>query len=124
MIITFLNNKLIIIIIIIIMGHNQQHLLYALSPCALSLSAISVKKAHAALVVAPGDKMATRSPAFNHFTKPVEVEEGKEIFKAKCKHCSKEVSIKGKSSSNLITHLKGKFNDFWGYFFYWLNVIV
>ena len=33
------------------MGHNQQHLLDALSPCALSLSAISVKKAHAALVV-------------------------------------------------------------------------
>ena len=88
------------------MGHNQQHLLYALSPCALSLSAISVKKAHAALVVAPWDKMATGSPAFNHFTKHVEVEEGKEIFKAKCKHCSKEVSIKGKSHSNLITHLK------------------
>ena len=64
-----------------------------------------MKKAHAALVVAPGDKMATRSPAFNHFTKPVEVEEGKEIFKTKCKHCSKEVSIKGKSSSNLIRYL-------------------
>ena len=57
--------------------------------------------------------MATRSPVFNHFNEPVEVESGKGIFKAKCKHCSKEVSIKGKSSSNLITFKLIKYNNVW-----------
>ena len=57
--------------------------------------------------------MATRSPVFNHFNEPVEVESGKGIFKAKCKHCSKEVSLKGKSSSNLITFKLIKYNNVW-----------
>ena len=42
---------------------------------------------------------------FNHFL-PIKNETFPRIFKAVCKHCKSEVSIKSKSTSNLITHLK------------------
>ena len=59
------------------------------------------------------DKMAVsakstvrlRSPVFNHFLEPVQADHVG-IFKTKCKHCDNDVSMKGKSTSNLITHLK------------------
>ena len=48
--------------------------------------------------------MATQSPVFEHFHEPVGTANG--ISKPKCKRCDNEVSMKGKSTSNLITHLK------------------
>ncbi len=52
--------------------------------------------------------MASRSPVFDHFLQPSESSSSTGIVKVKCKHCDREVSTKGKSTSNLITHLKVK----------------
>jgi hypothetical protein len=70
------------------------------------LCAVGAKKAHGRVAVAPDISivMASHSPAFYHFHEPIGVGNG--IFKGKCKHCDQEVSMKGKSTSNLITHLK------------------
>lgn len=49
--------------------------------------------------------MATHSRVLNYFNGP---KKGSAVglFKHKCKHCDSEISVKGRTTSNLLTHLK------------------
>ena len=52
--------------------------------------------------------MANKSPVLSHFYDPVEAEKPG-TFQARCKHCTTtpvNVRMKGKTTSNLLTHLK------------------
>ena len=62
-------------------------------------------KSHVKDKMAVSAKSTVRSPVFSHFLEPVQAEHDG-IFKPKCKHCDNDVSMKGKGTSNLITHLK------------------
>ena len=48
--------------------------------------------------------MATKSVVYDHFDGIPENRTG--TYKAKCKHCDAELSGHGKTTSNLVTHLK------------------
>ena len=48
--------------------------------------------------------MATKSVVHDHFDGIPENHTG--TYKAKCKHCDAELSGHGKTTSNLVTHLK------------------
>ena len=51
--------------------------------------------------------MANKSPVLSHSYGPVEAEKPG-TYQARCKHCTTTVNVrmKGKTTSNLLTHLK------------------
>lgn len=50
--------------------------------------------------------MAAKSQVFEHFEMPDDSHDTSGKYKAKCKHCHQFISGVGKTTSNLMTHLK------------------
>jgi hypothetical protein len=54
----------------------------------------------------PMMESAKSSSIYDHYNLPEDAECMKGKFKAKCKYCPMSISATGKTTSNLITHMK------------------